>query len=197
MTISAVLLAGGKSSRMGQDKATMLFRGGPLWKNQLEILRGLQWNEVLISAQKDPPWRPAEIEFVGDEQPSSGPLSGIAAALSRMAADYLLVLAVDVPFMTEAYLQSLRAWIQPGHGVVPMIEGRAEPLVAIYPRDAGEEFTRALSGTDFSLQPLVRKLITLGKLRSVDVLAEETSLFRNLNEPGDVLNGRGCGTGSA
>ena len=188
MTISAVLLAGGKSSRMGQDKATMLFRGGPLWKHQLEILHGLQWNEVLVSAQKDPPWRPAEIEFVGDEQPSRGPLSGIAAALSRVAADYLLVLAIDVPFMTEAYLRSLCARVQPGQGVVPMIEGRAEPLVAIYPRDAGDEFTHALSGTDFSLQSLVRKLITLGKLRSVDALAEEKSLFLNLNEPSDLAD---------
>jgi molybdopterin-guanine dinucleotide biosynthesis protein A len=197
MTISAVLLAGGKSSRMGQDKATMLFRGGPLWKNQLEVLRGLQWKEVLVSAQKDPPWRPADIQFVGDEQPSRGPLSGIAAALSRMAADFLLVLAIDVPFMTDRYLRSMCARILPGQGVVPMIENRAEPLVAIYPRDAGDEFTRALSGTDFSLQPLVRKLIALEKLRSVDGLAEETSLFRNLNEPGDVLNGRGGGIGSA
>ena len=188
MTISAVLLAGGKSSRMGQDKATMLFRGGPLWKNQLEILRRLRLNEVLVSAQKDPPWRPAEIEFVGDEQPSRGPLSGIAAALSRVAADYLLVLAIDVPFMTEAYLRSLCVRIQPGQGVVPMIEDRAEPLVAIYPRDARDELGRALSGTDFSLQPLVRKLVTLGKLRSVEVLAEETSLFRNLNKPGDLAD---------
>jgi molybdopterin-guanine dinucleotide biosynthesis protein A len=189
MTISAVLLAGGKSSRMGQDKATMLFRGGPFWKNRLEILRGLQWKEVFVSAQKDPPWRPADIEFVGDEQPSRGPLSGIAAALSRITTDHLLVLAIDVPFMTEAYLRSLCARIRPGQGVVPVIEGRAEPLVAIYPRDAGDEFTHALSGTDFSLQPLMRKLITHGKLRSVDVLAEEKSLFRNLNEPGDIPNG--------
>jgi molybdopterin-guanine dinucleotide biosynthesis protein A len=67
-----------------------------------------------------------------------------------------------------------------------MIEDRAEPLVAIYPRNAGDEFRRALLGTDFSLQPLVRKLITRRELRSVDVLAEETSLFRNLNEPGDL-----------
>jgi molybdenum cofactor guanylyltransferase len=186
MTISAVLLAGGKSRRMGRDKATMLFRGAPLWKIQLELLRGLQPEEIFISAASDPPWRPADVDFVPDEQPSRGPLSGIAAALSRMKSDHLLVLAIDTPFIGEDYLRSLCAQIGAGRGVVPMIEDRAEPLIAIYPRDAEVEFSSALSGRDFSLQPLVQKLIEVGKLHSIQVSTQERALFRNLNEPQDL-----------
>src|ERR1700730_14589095 len=185
MTISAVLLAGGKSRRMGQDKATMLFRGAPLWQTQLELLRRLKLDNIFISAASDSSWRPVDFDFVSDKQPSCGPLSGIAAAFRQLESDYLLTLAIDVPFMTDVYLRSLCARIENGRGVVPMIENRAEPLVAIYPSDAEVEFTSVLSGNDFSLQPIVRKLITLGKLQPIQVSTEERALFRNLNEPQD------------
>jgi molybdopterin-guanine dinucleotide biosynthesis protein A len=185
MTISAVLLAGGKSRRMGQDKATMLSRGVPLWKIQLELLRRLKLGKILVSAASDPSWRPVDVDFVSDKQPSRGPLSGIAATLSRIKSGHLLALAIDTPFMSDAYLRGLCLRIENGRGVIPMIENRAEPLVAIYPSDAEVEFTSVLSGNDFSLQPIVRKLITLGKLQPIQVSTEERALFRNLNEPQD------------
>lgn len=186
MKISAVLLAGGESRRMGQDKAALLFRNAPLWRNQLDLLRKLQLQELFISAQTDPPWRPADIEFVPDDQPSRGPLSGIAAALSRINGGHLLALAIDMPFMTESYLRSLSERVQRGLGVVPVIENRAEPLAAIYPRDAFDVVVGALSGSDFSLQTLVGKLVATGKLQAIQVSEEEKALFRNLNEPQDL-----------
>src|SRR5437016_11423974 len=148
MTISAALLAGGKSRRMGQDKATMLFDGAPLWQIQLELLRKIQPRDLFVSAQTDPPWRPADVAFVADDQPSGGPLSGIAATLSRTTTDHLLVLGIDMPFMTENYVRFLCQQVQPGCGVVPVIENRAEPLAAIYPQNASPEFVNALSGDD-------------------------------------------------
>src|SRR6266513_2361143 len=186
MSISAVLLAGGKSRRMGQDKSTILFRNAPLWRNQVDLLRKLQLQELFISAQTDPPWRPGDIEFVSDDQPSRGPLSGIAAALSRISDGHLLALAVDMPFMTEGYLRHLCEKVEPGRGVVPLIENRAEPLAAIYPREAHDDVVGALSGSDFSLQSLVEKLIAVRKLQPIRVPEEENALFQNLNEPGDL-----------
>ena len=173
---------------MGQNKATMLFRGEPLWKTQIKLLRQLRPKEILVSAHTDPGWRPADTEFVADQQPSRGPLSGITAALSRIATDHLLVLAIDVPFMTQVYLRSLCAGIQAGQGMVPINQNLAEPLVAVYPCDALVEFEYALAGDDFSLQPLIRKLIALGKLRPIDVSPGEASFFHNLNEPQDLAD---------
>src|SRR5438874_2033835 len=72
MKISAVLLAGGKSRRMGQDKATLIIAGKPLWQIQLDLLRKLQPQEMFVSARMDPRWRPNDVEFVADEQPSRG-----------------------------------------------------------------------------------------------------------------------------
>jgi molybdopterin-guanine dinucleotide biosynthesis protein A len=189
MTISAVLLVGGKSRRMGQDKATMLFRGAPLWKIQTELLRRLELDKIFVSAAGDPSWRPVDVEFVSDKQPSRGPVSGIAAALSRIKSGHLLALAIDIPFMSDAYLRGLCLRIEVGRGVIPMIEKRAEPLVAIYPSGAEAEFTSVLPGNDFSLQPIVRKLIALGKLQPIQVSTEERMLFRNLNELQDFDTG--------
>ena len=186
MKISAVLLAGGKSRRMGEDKATIVFRNTPLWQIQLDLLRKLEFEQLFISAQVDPPWRPADIEFVPDDQPSRGPLSGIGAALSRITTNHLLALAIDMPFMSENYLLSLCEKIEPGRGIVPLIENRAEPLAAIYPREARDDVRGALCGSDFSLQSLVGKLVATNKLEPIQVSEEEKAFFRNLNEPADL-----------
>src|SRR2546430_17648513 len=79
MNISAVLLAGGESRRMGQDKATFIFGGKPLWQIQLNLLRELRPRELFLSARTDPAWRPLGVQFVRDEPPSRGPLSGPSA----------------------------------------------------------------------------------------------------------------------
>ena len=186
MKFSAVLLAGGESRRMGEDKATIRFRNDPLWQIQLDLLRKLQPSELFVSAQIDPSWRPMDVQFIADDQPSRGPVSGIAAALARTTTDHLLVVAIDMPFMTANYLRALCEQIQPGCGVVPIIESRTEALAAIYPRDAHIDFVHALLGADFSLQPLVRKLIANGKLRPLEVAEQDRALFRNLNEPRDL-----------
>jgi molybdopterin-guanine dinucleotide biosynthesis protein A len=186
MKLSAVLLAGGKSQRMGCDKATLLFGGTSLWKRQLELLRNLQPQRIFISARTDPPWRPADVKFIADEPPSRGPLSGIAAALANISTEHVLALAIDMPFITEDYLRDLWARVDVHCGAVPMIQTRAEPLAAIYPHTASVEFANALSGDDFSLQPIVRKLITSGQLRAIEVSPQHRGLFRSLNEPSDL-----------
>src|SRR5436309_4588314 len=185
MNISAVLLAGGESRRMGKDKATFLFRGRPLWEIQFDLLRTLQPEEIFISARVDPPWRPLGVEFVSDEPPSRGPLSGLSATLARISTDYLLALAIDMPLMSENYLRLICNLIEPGRGVLPMIGNRGEPLAAIYPKGAGIDFITALSGSDFSLQSLTKKLVEAGKLNSVNVLEEERKFFRNFNDLSD------------
>ena len=186
MNISAVLLAGGESRRMGKDKATLLFHGKPLWQIQLELLRKLARIEIFVSARTDPLWRPADLQFVADDPPSRGPLSGLGAVLARMHTQHLLALAIDMPFMTEKYLRFLCGQIEPGRGVLPKIDNRAEPLAAIYPQEAAAEIGAALSGADFSLQTLTNCLVAVGKLLVMPVAEQERKLFQNLNELTDL-----------
>jgi molybdenum cofactor guanylyltransferase len=186
MNISAVLLAGGESRRMGEDKATLLFHGKPLWQIQLELLRKLDPAEIFVSARTDPAWRPDDVQFVADDSPSRGPLSGLAASLNRMRGTHLLALAIDMPFMSESYVDFLFLQIGPGRGVLPKIDNRAEPLAAIYPREVGIDFCNALAGADFSLQTLTGRLVKGGKLRAISVSDETREFFRNLNQPADL-----------
>jgi molybdopterin-guanine dinucleotide biosynthesis protein A len=189
--ISAVLLAGGQSRRMGRDKATILFRGKPLWQIQLDLLRKLQPAEIFVSARTDPAWRPADVTFVPDESPSRGPLSGLTATLARIRSSHLLALAIDMPLMDQEHLRFLCTQIQPGCGVLPMIGDRAEPLAAIYPIEAHTNFSAALPGVDFSLQTLANQLVQMGRLCAIHVPEKEQRYYRNINEPGDVAGQRG------
>ena len=186
MNITAVLLAGGESRRMGIDKATVLFRGKPLWEIQLGQLQRLQPLEILVSARTDPSWRPADVEFIADAPPSRGPLSGLVASMAKMRSAHLLALAVDMPFMTEKFLRCLCERVEPRVGVVSKIDNRAEPLAAIYPREAEIDFRDALAGADFSLQSIVRRLVQVGKLRELTVPEREKKLFLNTNQPADL-----------
>jgi molybdopterin-guanine dinucleotide biosynthesis protein A len=171
---------------MGKDKATLQLRGRPLWQIQFELLRKLQPSEILISARTDPTWRPEDVRFVADILPSRGPLSGLSSSLEQMRGTHLLALAIDMPFMTESFLRSLCDQIMPGCGVAPKIDNRAEPLAAIYPREAKIEVCSALTGDDFSLQTLVRCIVAAGKLREISVTEQEKKLFLNLNEVSDL-----------
>jgi molybdopterin-guanine dinucleotide biosynthesis protein A len=187
MTLSAVLLAGGESRRMGTDKATIVFRGASLWERQLGILRELRPAKIFVSARVDPPWRPAAIELLLDEPPSRGPLSGLTRALERMETTHLAVLAVDMPFMTTEQMRLLFNLAAPSCGVVPVIGEHAEPLAAIYSRESAPDFAAPLAGRDYSLQGLVRNLATANKVLMFSVPEKDQYLYRSVNEPSGFL----------
>ena len=171
---------------MGCDKATLNFRERPLWRHQLDTLRGLELTEIFISARELPDWQPNDIKFIQDNQPSRGPISGLAAALAAISTSHLLVLAIDMPFMSSGFLASLIEQVAVDCGVIPRIGDRFEPLAAIYPRDACADVEAVLATNEFALQTVARRLIENGKLRALDVSVSQRGLFRNLNDPADL-----------
>jgi molybdopterin-guanine dinucleotide biosynthesis protein A len=186
MTFAALLLAGGESRRMGRDKVTMDFGGQPLWERQLQVLRGLRPDELLVSARTAPDWLPSDTQLLLDDAPSRGPLSGLTKALAEIETTHLVVLAVDLPFMTAEELSHSVELTTEGCGMVPIIHGRAEPLAAVYPAEAMADFRGALSGSDFSLQSIVCKLAAAGRVRLRPVPETAAHLYQNWNQPSDV-----------
>jgi molybdopterin-guanine dinucleotide biosynthesis protein A len=122
-----------------------------------------------------------------DAAPSRGPLSGLTKGLAQMRTTHLLGLAVDMPFMTADELANLWERASEGRGIVPMIADQAEPLAAIYPAEAATDFQAALAGSDFSLQPLVRKLAKAGKVRLWALRDARANLYRSVNDPSDFV----------
>lgn len=186
MTLTALLLAGGESRRMGSNKATLLFKGEPLWARQFRTLRELQPEALWLSARVPPAWLPPEIELVPDEPPSRGPLSGIAAALRRLPTSHLLVLAVDLPQMTAEHLRQLCALAQPGCGVIPVRGDLFEPLCALYPVEAAAAAQTALAGDDVSLQHFAKVLLGREQLQIHALPAADEPLYWNVNTPADL-----------
>lgn len=185
---SAVLLAGGRSSRMGRDKAEILLPDGrPLWRRQLdEVLRPLGPGELFLSG---PPRAglPADVRVLPDAAPGLGPLAGIAAALAAASAPLVVVLAVDLPAMTAGFLQTrVLPHCTPQAGMVPRTgDGFYEPLAAVYPRGCLALAEDQLRGADRSLQTFVRAARAAGMIGETSLAAGETRLFVNWNEPGD------------
>ena len=186
MTLSAMLLAGGRSRRMGREKATLLIEGEPLWQRQLRVLQELQPAELWVSARAALPWCPPGIEVVLDTIPGCGPLSGVAAGLRRLQTSHLLVLAVDLPQMTAEHLSKLQSLTRPGQGVISRQGDYFEPLCAIYPGEAAAVAESALASSKLSLQPFAQLLLGKSQAVAYDLTPAEQTLYFNMNTPADV-----------
>jgi molybdenum cofactor guanylyltransferase len=186
MTLTALLLAGGRSRRMGVDKATIAIAGKPLWQRQLALLSAMRPNAVWISARNSPEWRPPGIEVVTDTPPSHGPLSGVAAGLHRLQTSHLLVLAIDLPQMTTEHLLKLWSLARPGSGVIPLHSDYLEPLCAIYPAEALAAAEETLNSGNASLQTFAQKLLHRSQAQVYDLPTKEWPLYLNMNTPGDL-----------
>jgi len=186
LTLTTVLFVGGESRRMGADKATLMIAGKPLWMRQLEILRSMVPDRLLISARTRPIWTPEDIDVVLDEPPSRGPLSGLVAALQVIKTTHLLALAIDMTEMITDHLMMLWNLASENMGVAPLSGKFYEPLCAIYPATATLSAGRALASGQLSLQTLVDDLVGQNSVRTFPVGETYKFLYRNRNSPEDM-----------
>jgi molybdopterin-guanine dinucleotide biosynthesis protein A len=178
---SAVLLAAGRSSRMGTDKALLRTEGRALWQRQVEVLRAAGAREIFLSARPEQDWVPVDMKVVQDAAPDVGPLAGIASALALCSDGHLAVLAVDLAKMQSAWFAQLLARCAPGIGAVSRRSGFYEPLAAIYPRELLPAAEAALTRGEYSLQHLLTAAATQFNVR--EITDQEADWFENWNEP--------------
>ncbi|MEP6821092.1 MAG: molybdenum cofactor guanylyltransferase [Chthoniobacterales bacterium] len=190
IAFSAVLLAGGKSSRMGRDKAFIEFEGVPLWRRQLGVLRQLHPTEIFIAGPLRPEWSGACDAVLPDTNGDSGPLAGLLSGFHHGTTPFLLALAIDMPQMTAEFLIELTASCGLGEGVVPVMNERYEPLAAVYPRAAATIAEAQMRAGHLSLQDFVRACLVAGFLREKRLAPSTHSLFLNLNTPNDLSSMR-------
>jgi molybdopterin-guanine dinucleotide biosynthesis protein A len=186
---SAVVLTGGYSRRMGQDKARLQHEGLPLLAHQLRTLDETGAAEILISCRAEAAYRDFGYPLVFDSWVRAGPLAGIEAALKAARHQLLLVLAVDLPRMTAPFLRSLHKSCQLGTGVVPAHGSRYEPLAGFYPRETLSVATQHLTIGNHALQHFVRQCLTEGMLIEHRLTASERGLFLNWNRESDITGG--------
>lgn len=202
--LSVAVLAGGKSSRMGVDKAFVQVRGRPLIEDVLAGLAGLG-AEVFIVTNQPEPYRYLGLPLYGDVLPEMGALGGVYSALHYSAGARTLCVACDMPFVVRPLLAHLAALSAEWDAVVPRLAagpaGRleAEPFRAVYARGA-------------CLGP-IRSALEAGRLRVISFFPDvrvrfvdppeveqfdpEHRSFFNVNTPEDLDEARRLAQGEA
>lgn len=182
------VLAGGEARRMGRPKSGLLVGGEPLLRRQLRLLLDAgvvdRWVSIGSAGDVGMTLEPG-VRVVCDQRSGQGPLAGIEQGLAQARAQWVLIVAVDLPEMTAGFLRGLVARRLPGQGVVPRLAGRFEPLAAIYPQSALGEAVLRLDRGERSLQGFVGALVDLGQMRVLEVEPEQAGLFTNWNRPQD------------
>lgn len=180
-------MAGGESRRMGRDKATLLAGGDSLWRRQVRTLREAGAGEIIV-ARAGRAWaNEPGLLTVPDAQPGCGPLGGLVAGLRRASGRWTLALAVDMPLMPAGYLRKMITQAESDHcGVAPAIEGRFEPLAAVYQSVCLPLAEDCLSREEWSMQTLLERCVTSGLMRRFAVPENECAYFRNVNTPEDL-----------
>jgi molybdopterin-guanine dinucleotide biosynthesis protein A len=190
MNLSAVILAGGESRRMGQDKAWLEMGGQPLIRRALSTVRDSGIQEVLISGRAGTDYSTLGCPNLFDLEPGCGPLSGIQRALEAASAPLLLVLAVDLPNMTSGFLRKLAGHCDPLTGVVPKLKGQLEPLAAIYPKRCRFITLDCLLKGRRAARDFADACLRERAVRTFAVPRTDLDCFENWNTPSDVSASR-------
>ena len=183
----AALIAGGRSTRLASDKAFLDWRGRPLYVAQLRKLAALQPDRLWLSTNADQAFPEVleGVERLVDDEPDLGPVGGLKAILQRSEAVFVLVLAVDLPLMETAFLESLLATRQ---GIAAKSDRGWEPLAALYPREAMLALlTTSLASGQRKLQVILDDAHAQGLITPLSLTDRTACYFANLNTPEDLM----------
>lgn len=176
--VSALILAGGKATRMGGvDKRELVVDGRTIFERQLEALRGLP---VLVSSPREIPG----FHTVRDAVENGGPLAGIAAGLAAARTPWLLVLAGDMPYLTAEFIARLIARTSDDIDAVGVrIAGLPEPLVCVLRVSV---FLPLVQGRLARGELKASHILTEGECRVAWLDEDDARAFRNVNVPEDL-----------
>jgi molybdopterin-guanine dinucleotide biosynthesis protein A len=189
--LTAFILAGGKSTRMGADKAFINYHGCTLLARALDLARSITSRPCIVgSREKFAPFAPVVEDIFRD----CGPLGGIHAALRASSTELNLMLAVDTPFVSLVFLQYLirRAQSVPDATViVPRTHAGWQPLCAIYRPEFADPAEAALRAGQNRIDRLFGEVRTRAiEQKELEAAGFSASIFRNLNTPEELESER-------
>lgn len=182
MRITAIILSGGKSSRMGTDKALLKINDNDLLDRAIEVCQPV-CAHIIISSNH-PKHRKLGVHIVPDEIQNCGPLGGVFSCLKKSSTDWSFVLSVDAVFVETTFIEFLTNEVGAFDAVVPVHSNGIEPLIALYHKNCLPEMEEMLKRGDFKMRNLFSKI----NVKYVDVqnwLEKYPRLFFNMNKPGD------------
>lgn len=183
--ITGIVLAGGKSSRMGRDKSLLVWKDKTLIEHAIDILKPL-CVKVVISSNTDI-YTFTGCEIWPDEFPKHAPMIGIYSCLKRSETNTNIILSCDMPFSGTELIRYLvescgdRPILVPVHG-----EGLIEPLCGVYKKTLIPDLEKYIQDSNLSLQHFIQHRAPHFLRIDNELPFYNNNLFANINTPGDL-----------
>jgi molybdopterin-guanine dinucleotide biosynthesis protein A len=185
MEVTGIILAGGKSSRMGTDKGLQQLCGKPLIYYSIKVLSEI-CSTIIISTSSDA-YRSFGFKTVADEIPGIGPMGGICSALKQSKTEKNLVLSCDLPFVSGELLSYIIENSEGFQVAVPWQGNQHyEPLCGFYNLSILDQINTFIQNSNYKLPDLFEK-ISMNRLIINDKLEfYSENLFLNVNSKHDL-----------
>jgi molybdopterin-guanine dinucleotide biosynthesis protein A len=185
--ITAAILAGGRATRMGGIEKSLIVVGGErIVDRQIAVLRQVA-GEILIVARDPGVFAGVDARIVADRSPGKGPIAGLEAGLLEMSGEQLILVGGDMPGLSVKVLELIASIDESFDAVVPLVDGRAEPLCARYHRRILATVQERISRDQLAMHQLINQLnvfaIKEDQLRALD---PELRTLVNINAPEDL-----------
>ena len=184
--MDGLILAGGKSSRMGGSHKGFLTYEDNSFMERLIGEMGKIADRIWVSYGTKIYAQYAGCRIVTDEYPECGPIGGIHAGLKACESNALLVTACDMPFLKAEFFTYLSEELKDYDGVVPVTAGKKHPLAAIYKKDILPVLEKQIKNGNYRLTDVLKKL----DINYVDVTGQEKfeRMLKNINTIEDYQN---------
>jgi molybdenum cofactor guanylyltransferase len=186
--VTGVLLAGGKSRRMGQDKRFLSIGEETLFRRGLAVLRSLFDHVLVVVAQDSPPIE-SDVPIFPDLIPECGSLGGLYTGLKQASTDWVFAVACDMPFLDPATIRHFINLKAERDVVMAKLEQGFQPMHAIYHRNCLPVMEMFIQAREFKIHRLANhpslhvRIVLPEDLGSVD---PEGRSFYNVNTPADL-----------
>lgn len=187
--ISGVILAGGKSQRMGTDKRLVSVHGMPLVDRVLSVFLDLFPEVLLVLAEEDLRRPDQRIKIVTDIVPDCAAVGGLYSGLWHAGYPRIFVAACDMPFLDPAVIKYIVKAAPEADAVLTQLEHGLQPLHAAYSKKCVPFLRDMIDAQDLCLQHLVNQHgLNVHRLPESEIkkLSPKLLSFLNLNSPGDV-----------
>jgi len=178
--ITVILLAGGKSSRMGQDKGLMLLNGKPMIEYIIEIAQQIS-TEIIIVANNDS-YLKFNLPVYKDEFLDKGPLAGIYTGLKNTKTEKNLILSCDVPYIQKELIEFLISNSEKNEITISLFQDKLHPLIGIYAKSCLPVILEQIKLNELKVASLFEKI----KTKLLNVNEFDSSNFRNINKESDL-----------
>lgn len=174
--ITGIVLAGGKSSRMGTDKGFLKLNGKPFVQYSLDALKPLVSEIIIVS--DDINYDTFGLKRINDITKNAGPVAGICAGLEASSTDYNLILSCDIPLINSNILLQLIESIDDTSEIIQIeSKGKTMPLIALYHKSCKDKFSKLLKEDERRL----RIAINTCKTKNIILKNENTMFTTNVN----------------